>query len=420
MEKYLFKYTNKGPDLAKVAIQNKEDHNAAPINEIKQYLDCRCMTPNDAAWCLLQFDIHRTDPSIERLHAHLPLENSIIYAEDDNLEEVVCDPRNTVTKLTAWFEANKTHPQAREFTYVEFPEHWTWHADGKYWQQRRNNRAKIGRITNISPNEGEVFYLRMLLHIVKGARCYSDLRNVAGHHYPTFQATCEALGLLGDDREWSHAMTDAAHWALPYQLCQLFVTMLLFCQVASPARLFDEFAQIMGDDMRYRILRLTPGIPEPLLQSQIRSYVLLELDNLLKNAGYTLDRFQLPQPEDENMRLRSPSLLPDEKIELQQFAEWLLSIGTELAAGINSQIMSQIATEEMSYYSCDTIDDSSANYCTVQCLYPTEFLNTICMSGLPDHHLQLKVGVPIMLLRNLDPTKGLCNGTRLIVTQLTV
>jgi hypothetical protein len=107
MEKYLFKYTNKGTDRAKVAGQNKEDHNAAPINEIKQYLDCRCITPNEAAWRLLQFDIHHTDPYIERLHVHLPLENSIIYAKDDNLEEVVSDPRKTVTKLTAWFEANR-------------------------------------------------------------------------------------------------------------------------------------------------------------------------------------------------------------------------------------------------------------------------------------------------------------------------
>jgi hypothetical protein len=39
------------------------------------------------------------------------------------------------------------------------------------------------------------------------------------------------------------------------------------------------------------------------------------------------------------------------------------------------------------------------------------------MGGLPDHHLKLKVGVPIMLLRNLDPVNGLCNRTRLM-TQL--
>jgi hypothetical protein len=40
------------------------------------------------------------------------------------------------------------------------------------------------------------------------------------------------------------------------------------------------------------------------------------------------------------------------------------------------------------------------------------------MGGLPDHHSKLKVGVPIMLLRNLDPVNGLCNRTR-IMTQLT-
>jgi hypothetical protein len=37
-------------------------------NEIlHQYLECRCVTPCEASWCLLQFGIHYIDPSVERL-----------------------------------------------------------------------------------------------------------------------------------------------------------------------------------------------------------------------------------------------------------------------------------------------------------------------------------------------------------------
>ena len=43
-----------------------------------------------------------------------------------------------------------------------------------------------------------------------------------------------------------------------------------------------------------------------------------------------------------------------------------------------------------------------------------EYLHTLMPNGFPEHVLRLKVGMPLMLLRNLNPRGGLCNGTKMI------
>ena len=50
--------------------------------------------------------------------------------------------------------------------------------------------------------------------------------------------------------------------------------------------------------------------------------------------------------------------------------------------------------------------------------YPIGYLNSLKAGGLPLARLALKVGCPVMLLRNLDPFIGLCNGTWLVVTEI--
>ena len=45
-------------------------------------------------------------------------------------------------------------------------------------------------------------------------------------------------------------------------------------------------------------------------------------------------------------------------------------------------------------------------------MYQPEYLASLTASGLPLSELQMKLGVPMMLLHNLDPANGLCNGTQ--------
>jgi ATP-dependent DNA helicase PIF1 len=87
----------------------------------------------------------------------------------------------------------------------------------------------------------------------------------------------------------------------------------------------------------------------------------------------------------------------------------ILSSRNEHVDAVNALMIERFPGTKHVYYSFDVVDDDPRNN------YPQDFLNSLTPNGLPAHELIVKKNCPAMLLRNLDPHKGLCNGTRLIV-----
>ncbi|KAJ8876613.1 hypothetical protein PR048_021058 [Dryococelus australis] len=79
---------------------------------------------------------------------------------------------------------------------------------------------------------------------------------------------------------------------------------------------------------------------------------------------------------------------------------------------INNLIIQRVPGQVKTYKSIDTVTnvDDVVHF-------PQDFLNSLNPSGLPPHELSLKVGTPIMLLRNISPP-NMCNGTILLIKDL--
>jgi ATP-dependent DNA helicase PIF1 len=88
----------------------------------------------------------------------------------------------------------------------------------------------------------------------------------------------------------------------------------------------------------------------------------------------------------------------------------ILALRNKEVSLINAMFLSYLPGMQVDFLSADSAEDTK-----VANTYPSEFLNTLEVSGMPSHKLPLKIGTPVMLLRNFDLSTGLCNGTRLIV-----
>ncbi|XP_069170382.1 uncharacterized protein [Procambarus clarkii] len=87
---------------------------------------------------------------------------------------------------------------------------------------------------------------------------------------------------------------------------------------------------------------------------------------------------------------------------------WLFDEGPAL----ENEVSSNIQSEAVTYKSVDTVveADEVVNY-------PAKFFNSLDLPNIPSHVRQLKIGLPIIMLRNINKPKH-CNATRLAVKKI--
>ncbi|GKD96211.1 uncharacterized protein Tco_1380108, partial [Tanacetum coccineum] len=287
--KYLFKYLNKGPNRATIVIEENVKNgttlgteNVLEVDEIKNYLNCQFLAPCEAVWRLFSFDIHYSYPSVMQLSFHLPNQNAITLRDSERLPTLLQREGIDVTMFTDWFELNKRDTTARTLTYADIPKHYVWHKQSKL----------------------------MLLNVVRGVKGFEALMTVNKRLCATFKETCFAYGILNDDKEWSHTIAEASLWALGPQLRDIFVTMLLFCDVSRPLKLWEETWETLSEDILEKKRKLFKSLSDFKDLPQPDPSLLTNMDNRLIREA--LD-FDIRKSKAEHQHLHS-LLNPEQRV----------------------------------------------------------------------------------------------------------
>ena len=106
-------------------------------------LDACYVSASEAAWRLFHYKLHNEKPDIMRLQVHLPGQHTVIFQDNESLDEIVARENNSETTLTAWFKANQHFPAARELTYGDFPTQWVYYYNRvhKEWKPRQRGNT---------------------------------------------------------------------------------------------------------------------------------------------------------------------------------------------------------------------------------------------------------------------------------------
>ncbi|XP_025692828.1 uncharacterized protein [Arachis hypogaea] len=345
--KYLFKYVNKGSDRVTACFSTKSLDGKASleVDEVKMFYDSRYISPCEAAWRIFCYDIHYRNPSVERLSFHLPDQQPVVFTDNESLVEAVAKATVKESMFLGWFAANKTNAEARKLTYNEFPSKFVWKSSLRAWEPRKSHQV-IGRMIFVPPSSGELYYLRLLLNIVKGPTTYADIRTYNGVIYSSFRDACYARGLLDDDKEYIDAIEEASHWGSGHYLRRLFAILLWSNSMVRPEVVWEKTAILLTDGILHDH-RVMFGLHDLLFsEEELKDLTLIDIEQILNSNGKTLRDYPtmpFPSRDTDHLRTRNKMIFDElnyDRVLLEKQHNDCLSKLTAEQKGVYDKIMS--------------------------------------------------------------------------------
>jgi hypothetical protein len=318
--KYVYKYVHKGVDVSTIGIENIKDK-----DEVTRFINARTIDPYDAHWRMSEYRVQERFPAVQKLAIHTEGQHQVIFKEGHALKalESVKD-----TTLMAYFKLNQEDENARQYKYQDIPKYFTWNENK--WSKRKKQPLDgevprtIGRINNVSPVQGERFYLRLLLNHIKGAKSFSELKMFNGDMFETYKETCLEMGLLEDDSEWMYSLGEISSSGSAKQLRSSFAVILQYCRPSEPRKIFEHFEDSMSDDFIYQTMKNSKCSRDTVDDEKIKNQVLLALDEELSEMGGSIKDFpDMPQPVALTEEEREARIIQEEHYDISQQMDFL-------------------------------------------------------------------------------------------------
>ncbi|XP_076937457.1 uncharacterized protein LOC143605111 [Bidens hawaiensis] len=428
------------------------------------------------------YDIHYRTPSVIRLPFHLPGQQQVIYEAFDDLDDILDKPSVASSMFSEWFKCNQKYPETRTLTYVEFPTKFVWKADKRYWKPRKLGFSigrvhavspSLGetyylRILLNKVKGPTTFAQIRTVNSVKYPTfrdaCYAcgllddDNEYVEAIVEASFIGTGYYLRSLFCTLLMSESMSRPEFvWETTWTYLS---DDILYRQriVLKHSELNDEqLKNLTLFEIEKFLLRNNFTLKKFFTMHFSNKDSISSANNILLSEELSYDKVMLAQEfeqlfssfTDEQHSVYEEIIEAVDKNksgQTQMFAQWFLDIGEEfvyssvlqnfkekdyfherailapkndIVQEINDRLLSIFPGEERECLNSDSVCPTDMmNENLDESLCSPDILNGIKASGLPNHKLVLKAGVPVMLLRNIDQKSGLCNGTRLKVVSL--